>query len=80
MSEVKTIKNVGDDTWAEFKGLAAQHKVKMGTLFKTLIQEYKRKSPFWEEILEGEKILSEKEARELEKVVHAVRQDCGFRT
>jgi len=60
--------------------MAAQHKVKMGTLFKKLIEEYKRKSTFWKEILEGEKILSEKEARELGKVVHAIRQDYGFRT
>lgn len=80
MSEVKTIKDVGDETWAEFKVLAAQNKVKLGTLLKTLIEEYKRKSTFWKEILEGDKILSHKEARELEKVIHAVRKEYGFRT
>ncbi len=80
MSEVKTIKNVDENTWAEFKSLAAKNQVKLGMLFKTLVEEHERNSvAFWEDILGGEKILSDNEAEELQEVVHRLRKEYGFR-
>ncbi|PIN75037.1 hypothetical protein COV18_04735 [Candidatus Woesearchaeota archaeon CG10_big_fil_rev_8_21_14_0_10_37_12] len=80
MTEVKTIKDVDEQAWAEFKSLAAKNNVKMGVFFKTMLNEYKKSTnTFWERILNGEKILSDKEADEMEKVVVAVRKEHGFR-
>ena len=80
MSEVKTIKNVDEETWAEFKGLAARHKVKLGTFLKTIVKEHEKSSAFfWDKVLLGEKILSDKEAEELERFFRQVRKEHGFR-
>ncbi len=79
MSEVKTIKDISDETWVEFKDLAAKHNVKLAEFFRVLVEEHEKKD-FWAEVLEGRKILSEKEAEELEKVIVSVRKEYGFRT
>ena len=42
MSEVKTIKDIDNETWHEFKDLAAQNNVKMGLLFKSMVHNYKK--------------------------------------
>ena len=81
MSEIKTIKEVDDETWLEFKGIANKNKVKLGVLFKSMVGEYKKNSEkVWKKILTGEKILSDREAEELEKTVTSIRRDYGFRT
>ena len=36
------------------------------------------KSKFWDEILNGKKIISDKEAEEMHKVVKEIRKDKGF--
>lgn len=80
MSEVKTIKGIDEETWAEFKGFAARNKVKLGAFFETLVHEHEKNSTsFWTKILEGEKILSDKEAEDIEKVTLKVRKEHGFR-
>lgn len=80
MTEVKTIKDVDTETWAEFKGLAARSGAKLGVFFRTLVEQYEEQtSSFWKELLEGEKILSEKEAAEIEKAILTVRKEYGFR-
>jgi len=80
MTEVKTIKDVSDETWTEFKGLAAHSGVKLGVFFKTLLESYEKKADtFWKDILEGKKILSDKEADEMKTAVLAVRKEYGFR-
>ena len=80
MAEVKTIKDVDDETWAEFKELAAQHNVKLGIFFKSLVQEYeKNTTSFWDKVLNEQQILTEKEANELSQVTKKVRKEYGFR-
>lgn len=81
MAEVKTIKNVDERTWGEFKHLAARNEVKLETFFKSLVHSYERRNViFWDKILNNEKILSDKEAEEIEKVIKRVRGKGGFRT
>ncbi|HLC88544.1 MAG TPA: hypothetical protein VJG49_00765 [Candidatus Nanoarchaeia archaeon] len=81
MTEVKTIKDVDEDTWAEFKGYAARNKVKLGTFFKTLVTNYeKENASFWGKVLKGEKILSDKEAIGMEETSARIRKEPGFRT
>jgi len=81
MAEVKTIKGIDEETWGEFKSFAARNKVKLGTFFKTLVKEHEKNSAtFWEKILNGEKILSDTEADDIEKTVTRVRAENGFRT
>lgn len=79
MAEVKTIKDIDNDTWSEFKKLAARNDEKLGPFFKTLVKEYKKESTaFWSGILENEKILSEKEARDLKAEVGRLRKIFDF--
>ncbi len=80
MVEVKTIKDIDEDTWNTFKELAAKNNTKLGNFFKTMVKEYEKnvESP-WEIILSGKKILSTKEALQLEKSVKEVRKEYGFR-
>ena len=69
MAEVKTIKNVDERTWGEFKHLAARNKVKLGTFFKSLVHNHERRNnSFWDTILNCERILSDKEAEEMEEI------------
>lgn len=80
MGEVKTIKGVAEDSWSSFKGIAARNNMKMGKLFEKMVDEYREKSEeFWDDILKGEKILSEKEAEDMKKIVLRAREDAGFR-
>jgi hypothetical protein len=80
MAEVKTIKDIDEPTWAEFKSMAARNKTKLGMFFKTLVEEHKKtRSSFWSDILDGEKILSDKEAYEMKEVVKNLRKEKGYR-
>ena len=80
MSEVKTIKGIDDDTWREFKSLAAKDSLKLGALLKNMLKEYeKTRETFWDKILETEKILTDKEADEFEKIISKKRKEYGFR-
>lgn len=78
--QVKTIKGIDEQTWAEFKSLAAKRRMKAGELFKTMTREYEEKGKdLWEKILTGKKILSEKEASSLLEVTTIIRKEHGFR-
>lgn len=80
MAEVKTIKGIDEDTWSSFKSYAAKNNMKMGKLFEKMVNEYSEKSEeFWSDILSGEKILSDNEADDMNKIVCRSRQDKGFR-
>lgn len=80
MAEVKTIKGVDDDAWIEFKSLAAKNNQTMGSFFGKLIGSYKEDSrAVWDDILNTEPILTEKEARNMMKTVTAMRKERGFR-
>lgn len=74
------MKGVSPEKWIEFKALAAKKKVPMGRLFEIIIEDYgKRNDSTWNNILKGEKILSEDEAEDMEKIVRNIRKKRGFR-
>lgn len=78
---LKTIKGVSEDKWSEFKSMAAKNNIPMGKLLENMVDAYSRKEAenFWNRILSGEKILSDKEAEGLENVVKSLRKERGFR-
>lgn len=78
--ETKCIKDVDEITWREFKSLAARSNMKMSILLKVMIKEFeKNKGTLWNEILNGKKLLSDKEANELIKATSNLRKERGFR-
>ena len=80
MSKIRTIKGVDKETWMEFKNMAERNNLKLGTFFKMLVKEHNTNSKnFWENLLEGEKIFSDKEAKEMKEVIKKVRNEYGFR-
>ncbi|MBI2671468.1 hypothetical protein HYX16_00880 [Candidatus Woesearchaeota archaeon] len=80
MADLKTIKDIDRATWNEFKSLAAKDNLKLGVFFKVLLKEYgKSKSSFWKNILEFDRIITDKEAEEIEKSIIKVRKEYGFR-
>ena len=80
MPVVKTIKGISENTWAEFKSLAARNKLKTGKFFEKLVEGYRDKSnKSWDVILNSGKILSDEEADDMEKFVDGLRKEKGFR-
>ncbi|MEK6960850.1 MAG: hypothetical protein AABX47_06760 [Nanoarchaeota archaeon] len=80
MGDVKTIKGVDDETWSSFKTIAAKNRVNMGALFKEMVSGYKSGSKdVWSELLSGKKLISNKEADEMDKVARRLRKEHGFR-
>ena len=80
METVKTIKGVNEETWQEFKSMAARNNVKMGRFFEEIVEEYKKKSrSIWDDILKGEPILSKEEADAMMETVKRLRSGYGFR-
>ena len=80
MNEIKTIKDIDSNTWAEFKSIAARNNLKLGELFKAMLKEYEHKSrQFWDDILTTGKILSDGEAEDMQRIVAKIRKERGFR-
>ncbi len=80
MSEVKTIKDIDNETWHEFKDLAAKNNVKLGTLFKSMLFNYKKNTEkTWHKILNSGKILSDEDAADLRQKSQKIRKEYGFR-
>ena len=80
MTVVKTMKGINENTWFEFKSLAAKSKMKTGKFFEKLVEDYKSKTDDrWNVILNSGKILSDKEAEDMEKFVRELRKERGFR-
>jgi len=76
---VKTIKDVDEYIWREFRSLAARDNVKMGRLFEMMVEEYKkRRAKVWDEILKGKPGLSKKDADAMLKTVASLLKECGF--
>jgi hypothetical protein len=77
---VKTIKDVDEEAWTEFKSIAAKNKMKMGKLFETMVEDYKGKiGNFWDEILKGPALLSKEEADAMLGTVKRIRKEYGSR-
>jgi len=78
--DVKTIKGVSENKWRTFKALAAEKNMLMGNLFEVMVDDYsKHADSFWEKILNGEKILSDKEAEDISNISKSLRKERGFR-
>ena len=81
MPTVKTIKDVDEEAWLEFKSIAAKNKMKMGKAFEKMVEDYKVKSgSFWDDMLKGPPMLSKEEASEMLEIVKKLRKEYGFRT
>lgn len=75
------MKGIQEETWAEFRSLAAKNRMKTGQFFEKLVISYKQNTnDFWKEVLKGEKILSEQEARDIEAMTKKMRKEVGWRT
>lgn len=80
MDSVKTIKGIDRETWLMFKEIAAKKGMKMGDLLASMIKEYERNAEEkWNLILNSGKILSDKEAEDMLKIVKKLRKERGFR-
>lgn len=76
----RTVKDVDEETWRRLKILSAEEGERMGSLIKNMTNSYiKNRKSVWEDILKGEKILSDKEADDMEKIVKKLRKERGFR-
>ena len=74
------MKGVSEETWAEFKGLAVKNTLKTGEFFEKLITTYREDSQlFWDDVLKGERIISDKEAELLFLESKKLRKERGFR-
>lgn len=74
MSEAKNIKGIDEETWAEFKSLAAKHRAKAADMLKILIKEHKERSDnFWEGVFAHKPVLSKKQYGEFEKRLLEIR-------
>ena len=74
--EVKTIKDVDEETWRKFKAIAVKNNVRMSSLLKLMIKEFEKNSKdFWDEILNGEKLMSDKEAEEMKILTIKLRNE-----
>ncbi len=81
MSEVKNIKGIDDETWAHFKSLAAQHKMKAANMFRILLEEYEKNTKnFWDDIFAHKSIFTDKEYEEMKARMKELRKEYGWRT
>lgn len=80
-ADVRTIKGVDEETWKKFKTLAADQQITMSKLLRAMIEEYRKKrvNKFWESILHGEKLISDKEAEEMHAFTKKLRKEWGYR-
>ncbi len=80
METVKTIKDVDDQTWAQFKSIAAANNAKTGQMLKIIVDDYqKRAAGWWERVRAQKPVLSKKECDELEASVKRIRKEYGWR-
>lgn len=78
--DIKTIKGINAERWMEFKALAAKKNVPLGVLFEIMLINYSKTSDsFWNKVLSGDKIISDKEANELSESTKKLRKERGFR-
>ena len=76
---IKTIKDVDDETWNELKFISRRNKMKMGKTLRLMVHNYKNRNNFWNEILNHEKILMDEEAKAVLKDIKESRKEKGFR-
>ncbi len=78
--EIRSIKDVDEETWRGFKALAAKNNLKMSLLLKMMINEFESYGrDFWKSVLNREKNLTDKEAGIMMRVILDSRKERGFR-
>ena len=78
--ELRSIKDVDEKTWKEFKALAIKNNLKMSLLLKMMISEFENKGrDFWRKIISENKNLTEDEAEDMIKITAKIRKEKGFR-
>lgn len=78
--EIKTIRNVDDETWKNFKVLSTKAGVSMAILLKLMVSEFEKiNKKFWSSFLSGEKLLTDEEAEDMIKISIGLRKERGFR-
>jgi len=78
--QVKTIKGIEEETWAEFRSICTKNRLNTGQCFEKIIAFYKQNAKdFWDDILSGKKILSHDEAHDMRVLAQKIRKDRGFR-
>lgn len=78
--DTRTIKGIREEKWRKLKEIAARRRVSMGEAVENMIDNYEeRNETFWDEILSGEAIISEKESEELRKSAEKIRKGWRMR-
>jgi len=78
--ETKSIKDVDEETWKDFRALAIRNNMKMSILLKLMVNEFQKNSrDFWKDIISRKKSLSNEEAESIEESVKKLRKEKGFR-
>ena len=78
--ETRTIRNVDEETWRNFKLLAVKLGTNMAILLRTMVKEFEKNNiEFWDQLLHGERLLSESEAQDMMEISERVRKERGFR-
>ena len=78
--EIRSIKDVDDETWMEFKSLAIKNNLKMSVLLKMMVNKFENEEKvFWKKILNRKKNLTDEEAGIINRVVLESRKEKGFR-
>lgn len=68
MSEIKNIKGIDDETWADFKSLAARNRMKAADMFRVIVKDYESHTKnFWNELRAHKAICTPKEYAKMEK-------------
>ena len=66
--------------WLKSKSLAEKYNLKHGECFILSVDDYKcDRKKFWDELFNGENLLREEEANELNNLVNKIRNEYGFR-
>ncbi len=78
--QVKTIKGIEEETWADFRSICTKNRLSTGQCFEKLISFYKQNAKdFWDDILSGKKIISHEEAQGIRVLTQKIRKERGFR-
>ncbi|MBU3923596.1 MAG: hypothetical protein KJ592_01650 [Nanoarchaeota archaeon] len=78
--EIKSIKGIDSQTWNTFKATAIKNNIRMSMLLKLMLSEFNKNSKtFWDNILNDDENLTEKEANDIEKITSNIRKEKGFR-
>jgi hypothetical protein len=75
----KTVRGISPEAWAKLKSLAARKSTKIGRLIEEMIRYYDaRADEVWDMVLSGKKLLSDKEAEDMEKAIKYHKKERWF--